>query len=583
MEARLKVKKAVIVEDGQAVQLAPLTNGSPAFMSPLFHKPLIRYTIDFLKKNGFEDILIVLPEAKRVPDDLKRAKIPGVSIEYYQEDRPRGTAGILKDLETFLGQAPFLVINSNLFLGDMDLASFIEFHLETDPVVTCGVDRDLNGRGFDKRFKTHADKTREGSALFHSFADMEGLWTFSDIYLFNPSVLRFIGQESYMDIKEQLIPALLKESLDVSPYQIEGFHLLLKNLNDYMTLHRTLLSKNDSQDFVDKERIAEGIWVGKNVRLSPQAYLLGPIMIGDGSEIKESAQIIGPTVIGNGCQISEGALVRESILRDDVSLAAHARVEYSIIGGGSDVPSNSFIKNTIVLNDLNIETANLISAGYSIKDVLDLSGIVSFIGLRQKIYHTVKRIMDLTLSSIGIVLLLPLFFFLAILIKIESRGPLFYLQKRCGKGGKLFTMIKLRTMVANAEQFQQEFTPLKETDGPMFKLFDDPRITRIGKMLRKTSLDELPQLLNVLRGDMSLVGPRPLIMDEMKFSPSWREIRLSVKPGITGLWQIRGRRDAWFHDWIRYDLSYVRNQSLWQDIKILYGTIRVVLKREGAY
>jgi len=172
MGAKGKLKQAVIVEDGQVVQLAPLTNGSPAFMSPLFHKALIQYTLDFLKKNGFEDILIALPEAKRVPDDLKRANISEMNIEYYQEDRPRGTAGILKDLEKFLGQAPFLVINSNLFLGDMDLAKLIEFHMETDPMVTCGVYSEKSHR-INTVFKVNTEMALKGTHLIHPSTDGE--------------------------------------------------------------------------------------------------------------------------------------------------------------------------------------------------------------------------------------------------------------------------------------------------------------------------------------------------------------------------------------------------------------------------
>jgi lipopolysaccharide/colanic/teichoic acid biosynthesis glycosyltransferase len=119
-------------------------------------------------------------------------------------------------------------------------------------------------------------------------------------------------------------------------------------------------------------------------------------------------------------------------------------------------------------------------------------------------------------------------------------------------------------------------------DGPVFKLDRDPRITRVGAFLRKTSLDELPQLINVIKGDMSLVGPRPLVMGEMKFSPSWRDIRLRVKPGVTGLWQVEGRSSPYFHDWIRYDVAYVKEQSLTGDLKIILKTIRVVLKKIGA-
>ena len=191
--------------------------------------------------------------------------------------------------------------------------------------------------------------------------------------------------------------------------------------------------------------------------------------------------------------------------------------------------------------------------------------------------------MDIVLSAIGIILLFPFFLLIAIAIKIDSPGPVFYIQKRCGIRGKFFGMVKFRTMVANAEKLHRELIPKKETDGPMFKISNDPRVTRLGRKLRNTSIDELPQLFNVLKGEMSLVGPRPLIMDEMKFSPSWRETRLKVKPGITGLWQIQGRSEAPFHDWIRYDVYYVKNQSLWLDIKILFKTIKVVLKKVGAY
>jgi len=149
--------------------------------------------------------------------------------------------------------------------------------------------------------------------------------------------------------------------------------------------------------------------------------------------------------------------------------------------------------------------------------------------------------------------------------------------------GKFFGMLKFRTMVANAEKLHRELISKMETDGPMFKMSNDPRITRLGRILRGTSIDELPQLFNVLKGEMSLVGPRPLIMEEMKFSSSWRDTRLRMKPGITGLWQIQGRSDTPFHDWIRYDIKYVKDQSLWLDITVLFKTVKVVLKRVGAH
>jgi len=190
-----------------------------------------------------------------------------------------------------------------------------------------------------------------------------------------------------------------------------------------------------------------------------------------------------------------------------------------------------------------------------------------------------KRLLDILCSFLLLVISIPLFFIIAILIKIDSKGPVFFLQKRCGKDGREFNMYKFRTMVKDAETLKKRLK--NEMDGPMFKLKNDPRITRLGRILRKLSLDELPQLLNVLKGEMSLVGPRPLADEEMVGDDIWREIRLSVRPGMTGLWQIMGRDSGKFSDWITYDTEYVQKRSLFMDIKILFLTITTVLRNKG--
>ena len=190
-----------------------------------------------------------------------------------------------------------------------------------------------------------------------------------------------------------------------------------------------------------------------------------------------------------------------------------------------------------------------------------------------------KRLVDILCSFLLLVISIPLFFIIAILIKIDSKGPVFFLQKRCGKDGREFNMYKFRTMVKDAETLKKRLK--NEMDGPMFKLRNDPRITWLGRILRKLSLDELPQLLNVLKGEMSLVGPRPLADEEMVGDDIWREIRLSVRPGMTGLWQIMGRDSGKFSDWITYDTEYVQKRSLFMDIKILFLTITTVLCNKG--
>ena len=196
----------------------------------------------------------------------------------------------------------------------------------------------------------------------------------------------------------------------------------------------------------------------------------------------------------------------------------------------------------------------------------------------------IKHVMDRVGAFILLIVLLPLFSLIALAIKLTSPGPVLFRQQRSGQNGAPFTLYKFRTMVTNAEQFKQELEALNEMTGPVFKLTNDPRITRIGKWLRRYSLDELPQLFNVLRGEMSLVGPRPLPVDEVKrFSDLAHRRRLSVKPGITCLWQISGRNQIKdFKDWVRLDLEYIDNWSLWLDLEILLRTIPAVFAATGA-
>ena len=195
-----------------------------------------------------------------------------------------------------------------------------------------------------------------------------------------------------------------------------------------------------------------------------------------------------------------------------------------------------------------------------------------------------KQALDLVLAFVLLAVLAIPLLLLALAIKLTSPGPALFRQRRCGLNGSPFTMLKFRSMVSDAEQRQQELAALNEMGGPVFKVSNDPRITPVGRFLRKYSLDELPQLLNVLRGEMSLVGPRPLPVDEVqRFDDPAHRRRLSVRPGLTCLWQISGRNNVRdFNDWVRLDLEYIDNWSLWLDLKILWRTIPVVLAGTGA-
>jgi exopolysaccharide biosynthesis polyprenyl glycosylphosphotransferase len=194
-----------------------------------------------------------------------------------------------------------------------------------------------------------------------------------------------------------------------------------------------------------------------------------------------------------------------------------------------------------------------------------------------------KRLFDLVVGGVMFLLFLPLLIILAISIKLDSPGPILYRSTRVGRGGRTFTFYKLRSMVRDAEKERERIAHLNEVSGPVFKIANDPRATKIGRILRRTSLDELPQLLNVLRGDMSIVGPRPPIPEEVTHYEPWQLRRLSVKPGITCLWQVSGRSRLGFDEWMRLDMEYVERRGLALDLKILLRTVPAVLAGEGAY
>lgn len=198
-------------------------------------------------------------------------------------------------------------------------------------------------------------------------------------------------------------------------------------------------------------------------------------------------------------------------------------------------------------------------------------------------YLVAKRFLDVVLAITGLVLLLPLLPAIVALIMLDSPGPVLFRQTRVGLWGRYFTCFKFRSMVANAEALKTELSALNEATGPAFKIRQDPRITAIGAFLRRSSLDEVPQLFNVLRGQMSIVGPRPQIPTEVELYEPWHRRRLEVKPGITCLWQISGRSTIGFDEWMRLDLEYIRRRSLKLDLWILVQTLPAVIARKGAY
>ena len=213
----------------------------------------------------------------------------------------------------------------------------------------------------------------------------------------------------------------------------------------------------------------------------------------------------------------------------------------------------------------------------------DLHAMLDRESVRRPVQRLFKRIFDLFLSTIALVSLAPIVLLIIIAIKLDSRGPIYFSQIRVGRGGRLFRVHKFRTMIVNAEELKSNLLARNEADGPVFKIRNDPRVTRVGRVLRRSSLDELPQLWNVLIGDLSLVGPRPALPSEVVHWEKWQCRRLVVEQGCTCIWQVSGRSNVSFKEWMRMDMEYIYNWSLWLDFKLIVQTILVIVTGRGAY
>lgn len=226
-----------------------------------------------------------------------------------------------------------------------------------------------------------------------------------------------------------------------------------------------------------------------------------------------------------------------------------------------------------------INRVQLVTATVDDKICLQKSTVTAQVG-----YRVAKRICDLVMSACGLLVISPIMLIVAIAIKVEDpAGPVFFSQMRVGTDGRLFRMYKFRSMATNAEARLEALIAKNEVEGAMFKMKDDPRVTRVGRIIRKISVDELPQLWNVLNGSMSLVGPRPCLPREYDQYTDYDKQRLLVKPGCTGLWQVSGRNHVGFVDMVKLDIYYIQHRSLWMDLKIMFRTVGVMIFPNAAY
>lgn len=298
--------------------------------------------------------------------------------------------------------------------------------------------------------------------------------------------------------------------------------------------------------------------VSDRASVHPSARLAGLVSVHDDVTIEEHVSIIGPAVIGAGARIQRGAAIVQSVVAPGAVVPQGMIVRHRVVSGALE-------------HDLAQAAASILADDTAAGDAMPLQEE----DRPQRVYPRIKRMAEGALAAAALIILSPVLALIAALVKLESRGPVLYGDPREAKNGRLFRCYKFRTMSVGAAAAQRDLMDANQLDGPQFKLERDPRVTRLGRWLRALSLDELPQLINVALGQMSLVGPRPSPFRENQLCVPWREARLSVRPGITGLWQVcrHDRANGDFHQWIYYDIKYVRNMSFLVDLKILIATI----------
>lgn len=308
-----------------------------------------------------------------------------------------------------------------------------------------------------------------------------------------------------------------------------------------------------------------------NHMISPTARLFGKVLLGNNVQIGENAIIVGPTIIA-----------------DNVTIAPSAVIRASVIGSNIRIPESHILKDRILLCSHSQCRTILNTQNNKRLHPKTASPCIAFPnGFKYHNFrlwpwfsypHCLKRLIDIIISLMVLTLFIPLFPLIVLAIKLSSPGPIFFKHKREGLHGKQFSCLKFRTMIIGADSMQEQLRSKNQVDGPQFKVKDDPRVTLIGKFLRDTFIDEIPQFINILLGQMSVVGPRPSPKTENSLCPFWRDARLSVRPGITGLWQIRRtrRKGRDFQEWIHYDVKYVRDISLTLDLLTCWQTIEKV-------
>jgi lipopolysaccharide/colanic/teichoic acid biosynthesis glycosyltransferase/NDP-sugar pyrophosphorylase family protein len=504
------------------------------------------------------------PTLASVRDVVADGSSWGLRVHYTRERKFNGAAACAGLFREELKDDPFLLVNGNSF-SQVDLTPLLLRPESGGPFLNIGVYAGIEGmRAFGAK---HAVLSRPLGDVFwegHNHA-------LAHAYFMHPQILSLIPEGKYCDLREQLIPVALKKGLGVRGVPLTG------DINDLHTFQDYLRANHDA---VRAAKAAGTVLVSPSADVAPTAVISGPVLIGDGVRIGPDSVVVGPAVLGPGSVIGRGALVSESVVGPRARVGIRSELRRSIVAERAKVSSKQRCAKTVVLDRTSLPNGHL----HMLREVADGAAwnvvthqLQDHFHVPNRVFYLLsKRLVDVSFAFAAAPFALTLSLLLGVLVKLTSKGPMFFHERRITRGGREFSMIKLRTMYVGAHLDQGKLRDENQTDGPMFKILHDPRITPFGNWLRRTSLDELPQLWNVFKGDMSLVGPRPLADRELKWHPVWRALRLQVRPGMTGLWQVRCGSYSDFADWIGYDVQYVQNACPSLDLLILIKTIGVV-------
>lgn len=352
--------------------------------------------------------------------------------------------------------------------------------------------------------------------------------------------------------------------MKVEAVSVAGLAIDLASPEGLLTLSDAVLTHCPPQAAVLEASLGRQVYVcGGDRKVSDRARFVGPVLLGSGVCVEPDAVVVGPTVLCDGCTVRRGALVDSSILGTRAVVQSDDRLDRSVVMGSNGEPSAPRVYSSPAVRPWAKPAWSQRHSAFRTWSRFSYPGCF-------------KRMADVLIAVFVLVLFAPIAPFIALAIKINSPGPVFYRDRRQGLHGRLFGCVKFRTMRVGAAEIQDKLRFVSEVDGPQFKMADDPRISTVGHFLRETYLDEIPQFFNVLCGQMSVVGPRPSPETENTLCPSWRDARLSVRPGITGLWQVFRTREPFkdFQEWIYYDTKYVQELSPRMDLWVCWCTFR---------